>query len=129
MSLTTLSFRPDFMEPDPVILVPNIETSVNTSTVCVGLSNFHNIQYISYKIFNQLTIDNVSFQFNSTMASWSCSYFPTDYITPVEFVVCLRQDNDRLLVEYMYLSGYYDTFIELINNICNDVRYDVSRMQ
>lgn len=116
------TIRPDFMEPLPVVLVQEVSTEHNSShLVNIGTSSFQNIQTVVNKMFGILTVKNISFEFNPQTASWNCSYFPADYITPVDFIFFLRQHGEWLMFETVFTSGNRESFNQISNSVVGEL--------
>ena len=112
----------NLLEPPPAILVSELDASNDYDNI-VTLSAYtaHTVREVVHKMFHELTLGNVMFEFNPISATWNCSYFPHDYIAEVAFMFSLWHQNGMLLIEKVYLSGHRETYDELCNSLVGSV--------
>ena len=111
-----------FMEPPPVVVVSDVvETADHNNLAILCDYNDANIDNVVCAMFDQLLVMNVMFNFNPMTATWSCSYFPTYYITEVVFGLSLRHQNNMLMIEKHYVSGHQETYSSLCNSIVGEI--------
>ena len=111
-----------FMEPSPVVFVAYVDEAAdytNIATLC-DYSDA-NIHEVVCAMFDKLLELNVMFVFHPLSATWSCSYFPSYYITEVVFTLCLRQQNNMLLIEKNHISGNREAYSALCNSAVSEV--------
>jgi hypothetical protein len=116
-----------FMEPSPVVVVAYVDEVAdytNIATLCdYSDANIHDVVCA---MFDKLLGASVMFEFDPLSATWSCSYFPANYITEVVFDLCLRQQNNTLMIEKKHISGHRETYSSLCNDVVSEVIETIS---
>jgi hypothetical protein len=116
-----------FMEPSPVVIVADVDAVAdytNIATLCdYSDANIHDVVCA---MFDKLLGMSIMFDFEPLSATWSCSYFPANYITEVVFNLCLRQQNNMLLIEKQHISGHRETYSSLCNELVSEVIETIS---